>query len=156
MSIEEIVLQGGNVNFDMVDVLMRNLLRVIPVLRKRLPRFEDMQRPHQIPLSHVQVLHAISCDGPMSMTALSERLDIAKPNISPIIERMVSKGFVTRKKSELDRRIIMIDLTRQGAILLSAIEGSFYVNVGKWALRFSESELSELNDNLETFVRILG
>lgn len=51
---------------------------------------------------------------PVSMTDLSLAMQISKPNITPIIDRLCLDGFVKRIPDSNDKRIINVILTKKG------------------------------------------
>ncbi len=53
--------------------------------------------------------------GPISMTDLATAASIAKPNLTAIIDRLVSEGLVERSNDANDRRIVNVVLTPEGA-----------------------------------------
>ena len=62
------------------------LFQVMPLLRKRMLRLDGMQAEYGIPLSHVQVLAMLEEPGSMSVSEISRRFGIAKPNITPLVD----------------------------------------------------------------------
>lgn len=55
----------------------------------------------------------------ISLSELSEKLNVSKPNVTTLIERMVKKGFVERKST--DRRSINAVITKEGQKILKSI-----------------------------------
>ncbi|MBR2942864.1 MAG: MarR family transcriptional regulator, partial [Clostridia bacterium] len=67
----------------MIDAVAQNMFYVLPLLKKRLMHMDMVQKEHGTPLSHVQVLAMLQDSGTMSVSEISRRLGIAKPNITP-------------------------------------------------------------------------
>ena len=67
----------------MIDNVAQNMFHILPLIKKRLLHMDLVQREHGTPLSHVQVLAMLSDVGTMSVSEISRRLGIAKPNITP-------------------------------------------------------------------------
>ena len=62
----------------------------------------------------------------LSMTDLGKMLEISKPNVTALINKLIVKGFVIRTSDQQDRRIIMIRLSAKGIQFiekLAAFEG---------------------------------
>lgn len=78
----------------MIDSLAQNMFHVMPLLKKRLLHMDAVQREHGIPLSHVQVLAMLQDAGTMSVSEISRHLGIAKPNITPLVDRLLDRKSV--------------------------------------------------------------
>ena len=92
----------------MIDKLAQNMFHALPLLKKRLLHMDLVQSEHGIPLSHVQVLAMLQDAGTMSVSEISRRLGIAKPNITPLVDRLLESGLVDRQRDQHDRRVVNI------------------------------------------------
>src|SRR5687767_4604076 len=59
--------------------------------------------------------------GRLSLSELSERIRARNSTVTGIIDRMEREGLVERRRSDKDRRVVHIALTRQGQKLASEI-----------------------------------
>src|SRR5699024_5966712 len=66
---------------------------------------------------------AFLSQGPSMGGALAERLAVSAPSISALVEGLVGRGFVTRKRDDVDRRRVQLALTEAGAALLAEADG---------------------------------
>ena len=139
-----------------VDSLAQNVFHVLPLIKKRLLHMDLVQREHGIPLSHVQVLAMLQDMGTMSVSEISRRLGIAKPNITPLVDRLYEAGYVDRQHDEHDRRVVNIVLLPAGEEKLSAIRATISRQIQLQADGLTVSEFRELNDSLANVVRILS
>ncbi len=139
-----------------IDDVARNLFLVIPLFRKRLLHMDALQRESNLPLSHAMVMGLLSDNGPMNISEISQNLGIAKPNITPLVDKLTDDGFVERKRDEVDRRMVNVSLCPAGATKLKQIRRKARSLVGNWAKTLSNEELEELNTSLETIYRVLG
>lgn len=48
----------------------------------------------------------------MKVSDIAKRLDLSNSTVSGIVDRLVEKGVVDRKRSEQDRRVVMISLAK--------------------------------------------
>ncbi|MBC1315774.1 MarR family winged helix-turn-helix transcriptional regulator [Listeria booriae] len=55
-------------------------------------------------------------------TDLSKKLDVSASHITAITDALVSNNFITRHRSEVDRRIIVLELTEEAKTFVSSIE----------------------------------
>lgn len=63
-------------------------------------------------------MHTIEAIGPeaQSMTDVADKLGITVGTLTTAINRLVIKGYVERNRSEQDRRVVEIGLTKQGRL----------------------------------------
>ena len=59
------------------------------------------------------------------MSELAEHLLVSRAAVTGLVDKLVKTGFVKRKFSCEDRRIIMISLTEKGKIVISKIKKQF-------------------------------
>ena len=140
----------------MIDTVAQNMFHVLPLIKKRLLHMDLVQREHGTPLSHVQVLAMLQDVGTMSVSEISRRLGIAKPNITPLVDRLFESGYVDRQHDENDRRVVNIVLLPAGEEKLSAIRTTISRQIQGQVENISVSEFRELNESLSSIVRILA
>ena len=140
----------------MIDNVAQNMFHALPLIKKRLLHMDLVQREHGTPLSHVQVLAMLHDVGTMSVSEISRRLGIAKPNITPLVDRLFECGYVDRQHDESDRRVVNIVLLPAGEEKLAAIRSTISGQILKQVDHLSASEFRELNDSLSSIVRILS
>jgi DNA-binding MarR family transcriptional regulator len=68
-----------------------------------------------IPKAYFAILLVLEKYGPLPISHIGDKLSINKSNMTPLIDGMEEKGFITRKASANDRRIINIVETEEGA-----------------------------------------
>ena len=140
----------------MIDHVAQNMFHILPLIKKRLLHMDLVQREHGTPLSHVQVLAMLNDVGTMSVSEISRRLGIAKPNITPLVDRLFESGYVDRQHDENDRRVVNIVLLDAGKEKLAAIRATIARQIQLQADGLSVSEFRELNESLSSVVRILS
>ena len=137
----------------LVDSVAENLFEMLPVFPKSLLHIDALVRDHQMPFSHIQILVMLA-QGDMSIGQISERLGIAKPNITPLVDILRDNGLVERIRSTTDRRIVHVHLLPAGAEKLARIRSDIAAQVKEWKGNFSRSEVKELNNALASIVRL--
>ena len=140
----------------MIDSVAQNMLHVLPLIKKRLLHMDLVQKEHGTPLSHVQVLAMLQDAGTMSVSEISRRLGIAKPNITPLVDRLFESGYVDRQHDENDRRVVNIVLLPAGEEKLAAIRATIARQIQVQSEDLSVTEFRELKDSLASLVRILS
>ena len=133
-----------------------DLLEVVPLLNKRLIRMAEVRECLDMPLSHMQVLSALAREGDMSVTEISKRFGIAKPNITPLIDHLTDAGWVERTKNNRDRRVVNVTILPEGREKVERALEAMRERVATWKNGLTEEEFTELQQALKSVVRILG
>ena len=127
----------------------------LPLLRKKLLRMDVVQAEHNMPMSQVQMLAMLGENGALSVSEISKRLGIAKPNITPLIDRLIDEGFVERRRDENDRRVVNVVLLPAGEEKLTSIRETIVRQVMRWTGTIPEKEFFELEHALQTISTVL-
>jgi DNA-binding MarR family transcriptional regulator len=95
-----------------------DLLNLVFLLSARIFNPSQMSKGMPIPHSHMKVIIHIEMSGPCPVSKIANDLIISKPNMTPIIDNLISEGYVNRFNDPNDRRVIMIEATEKGIALL--------------------------------------
>lgn len=101
------------------DLLVNTFRSVI----KAEQRWIKAYMPEDLSLSEVNVIHKID-KSEKTMTELAQMLDITLSSLTTAIDKLVKKGYAGRKRSDADRRIVMVCLTAKG-LKVAKIHDSF-------------------------------
>ncbi|WP_026793280.1 MarR family winged helix-turn-helix transcriptional regulator [Pleomorphomonas oryzae] len=88
---------------------------------------------------------------PLSVGALGARLDMDTGTITPLVKRLESAGFVTRRRDPDDERRVLVDLTPHGRSLEPAIRG--VTTRIKTACQLTDRGVDDLRQTLEALAR---
>ena len=145
-----------SVNKEAVETVATTTFEVLPLLRKKLLRMDVVQAEHNLPMSLVQVLAMLGDAGAMSVTDISRRLGMAKPNITPLIDRLIREGYVERRRDTGDRRVVNVVLLPKGEEKLACIRETIVRQVMRWTGSIPEKDFFELEHALEVISTVLG
>jgi DNA-binding MarR family transcriptional regulator len=81
-------------------------------------RFDTLLAARGVNTRHVSVLAVIDAEGPMSQRALGRRLRIDKSPMVLLVDDLERLGYAQRRRSDSDRRVQDIHLTRGGRATL--------------------------------------
>ena len=132
------------------------LFQAWPLMRRRLLPPSALQAEFGMPLSHVQVLVMLDHRGSLSITEISQSFGIAKPNITPLVDRLIEEGLVMRERNSADRRVVNVVICEKGRERLADIYRRLCDNLFDWTRTLSREDLASFNDALETIVRLLS
>ena len=88
---------------------------------------------------------------PLAVGALGARPDMDTGTITPLVKRLESAGFVTRRRDPADERRVLVDLTPHGRSLEAAIRG--VTNQIKTACQLTDQGVDDLRQTLEALAR---
>lgn len=133
---------------NIIDSVVENLLRVLPIIHKKLLKIDleivnkDISRPHFV------IMKILSESGTMSVTAIGEMAAISKPQMTHLIDMLVSLGIVERKSDATDRRVVNITLTGKGKMVLKECDRLIRDSVKTKLSCLKDEELEELSVSL--------
>lgn len=133
-----------------VDVY-RSLLRTSLRLRREMRGIFDA---FGLTASQYGLLTRIPPDG-ITLTQLAKTAWVDPGNTSGIVDRLVREGWVDRKRSEEDRRVVTITLSEKGRVALTEMEPKYRSAVGELLKELSAEEITELGRLLEKIDRRL-
>jgi DNA-binding MarR family transcriptional regulator len=101
------------------------------------------------------VLGVLGHLGTLSVSEIGKRLNISKPNMTPLIDRLVNDGMVVREPDAEDRRVIKISITQKGLDLMAVGRKKMKETMEKVFSEFTEEDLTRLSGSLETLKALL-
>ncbi len=100
-------------------------------------------------LAEIHTIEAIGMYGEKSMSEVSQKLDVTMGTLTVSIKNLVAKGYVDRKRSETDRRHVLVSLTNIGR-LMYRVHQKFHLEMIKAAVvGLSEYEAEVAKNVLE-------
>lgn len=70
----------------------------------------------ELSITEIHTIEAIGMYETKTMTEVAKSLDITVGTLTTAINNLVKKGYVERKRDEMDRRVVQIALTRKGKL----------------------------------------
>ncbi len=90
-----------------IEEMLTGIRRIMSLLKQS---FEKDFKKMDVTQSQILVMRVLNQYGDMKVSDISKELDLSNSTVSGIIDRLVEKKIVQRKRSEEDRRIVMISL----------------------------------------------
>jgi len=88
-----------------------------------------------------------------TLTELADELGLTKPTVTVLVNKLVEKGYITRVKSDEDRRSIHLIINKKGAKVNSLREIAHNRIAEKIKSGFSETETVIFSELLKKLVR---
>ena len=144
---------------NILDSVIDDLLSIPPLIRRSIRRkvFKTALSPVEgdISLSHFEIMMTLHETGTLHIAEIGERLQIPKPQMTHLLDRLVTLEIVERQTDASDRRLINVVLTDKGK---GMIEGHKRVIRGSFKDELScltNEELLELSASLRKLRDIL-
>ena len=67
-----------------------------------------------ISTNDMHIIECIGLDRPKNMSSIAKQLGVTVGTLTIAVNGLVKKGYVHRRRSEIDRRVVYISLTEQG------------------------------------------
>jgi DNA-binding MarR family transcriptional regulator len=104
---------------------------------------------------YYQILGILINSEPLPISEVGKKLQISKPNMTPLIDKLVKDGFVNRSRSEKDRRIVNIGISKEGRKFLLDAREVVEENIKENLKNLDENDLDILNESLETIRKLI-
>ena len=101
------------------------------VMRRVMRIVDDQAKREQLePLEHQALIQVYgAAGGPVKVNELAERLDIVAAHASRLVRALETKGLVTRRRSDADRRVTLVEATDEGGDLLERVDRRVHLHV---------------------------
>lgn len=80
----------------------------------------DLARLTQLTTSQLLVLELLERGGEMTVGAIAREIGLAQGTVTTLIDRLVSRGLLNRRRASSDRRQVKVELSDAGRALLAA------------------------------------
>lgn len=144
-------------NHELIKSISDVVMKLRPLVFAQFVRPIKELEKHTFPPGYIQLMRRIKSFGlkPVSMTDVSTATYISKPNLTIMIDRLCTEGFVERSADENDRRIVNIALTQLGLEFLSVQQKKVVMLVEDKLSTLSEYDVNKLRIALENVTEVI-
>ncbi|MGB9632801.1 MAG: MarR family winged helix-turn-helix transcriptional regulator [Chloroflexaceae bacterium] len=122
--------------------LLRQVNSMMDIYNRYDLRSEDLTVPQ------FMILNYATPDG-VPLSEISARMLCDNSNLTGIVDRLISKGYVQRRNDPQDRRVSLICITPEGADKLRRIKPRHHARVSRRMRTLSQTQVQELRDLLQ-------
>ena len=105
---------------------------------------------------HFEIIRLLTEEGTLHVAEIGERLQIAKAQMTQLIDKLVALNMVEKKVDASDRRTINITLTDQGKIVLEEQNDRLMSAIRETMSCLTDEELEDLSVSLSKVRDILS
>lgn len=139
-----------------LNKLSGDLYNLMLYLHNKIFHPADVTRNLPLPPSHVKVIIYLARHGACSISETAKHLEISKPNMTPIIDKLVTEGMIDRYNDPKDRRILRIELTKKAYNFIKEQEEIIKNNLAKKISSLSPEDLKILSDHVTGITNIIS
>ena len=130
-------------------------IRVINKLSRLAQSPTDFGTGEALYFSEIQIVDAVRSNPSINVTELAGTLGITKGTVSPVVNRLATRGYIKRSRAAGDGRVVRLELTEKGMVAWDgfsirvreyASEYAREIPDGEWAI------FDEILGRLEAFV----
>lgn len=134
------------------EILVRLFADILYIEEKCLSigEFSDLS------ITEMHILDSIGVDKERNMSNTAKDLKITSGTLTTAIDNLIKKGYVERRRSNKDRRVVMIKLTDKGVDAFKSHQ-NFHIDLvtgAVWGLNVNEEEvLLKILSNIDVFFK---
>lgn len=129
-----------------LDALMRASRVVTAAIVRSLGSVDD-----KISVTQLRTLVLVGGQGPLTVTAVADALDVNASNASRTCDRLVTAGLLDRRAAEDDRRRVALTLTRAGEAVVDEVMDRRRAELARVVDRMEPEDREDLARALASF-----
>ena len=138
-----------------LERIVLDMFAIAPLFQKKLFKPEDVSSHCGIAPTHIHTLFVLEEYGTQPVSDIGKKLAVSKPNMTPVIDRLIAEGFVERLPHKTDRRVINISLSDRGRKFLAECKGTIMDKLKARLASLSEEDLNSLLKSIENMRDII-
>ncbi|HSM81859.1 MAG TPA: MarR family transcriptional regulator [Nodosilinea sp.] len=125
-----------------------DLMTIVPAITRFLRAgIRRHGKPH-LSLSQLRVLYFLRRRSQASLSEVADYLDVTRPTMSTMVERLVQRGLVSRMGDPAERRRIILTLTPEGTAEMERVYDATLTTVAERLAGLSEAQLRQITEGL--------
>lgn len=132
-----------------------DLFRLVVKLNSTIFKQEEFLKAMPLPPSQVKVIFYLVHNGSATMSDIAHHLCISKPNLTPIIDKLIQEGLVQRLDNPKDRRTILIEITDAAHQLFEEHKKFIKSRLATRIEHLSDEDLSQLEQSIQLVLPLL-
>lgn len=130
---------------DIKSETARDLFEIFQLFHKKIMDPDVDSAAPELCRSHYEVLFVLNDLGKMAMTSIAKALNLSKPYMTALTDRLIDVGLAARIPDRRDRRVIHIELTEAGRVFIQDHRSYIKNHIKMKMACLGEDELQELS-----------
>ncbi|PZV06187.1 MAG: MarR family transcriptional regulator [Leptolyngbya sp.] len=123
-------------------------MTVVPAVTRFLRADIRRHGKPQLSLSQLRVLYFLRRRSQSSLSEVADYLDVTRPTMSAMVERLVQRGLVNRISDPAERRRIILTLTTEGAAEMERVYDATLQTVADRLANLPAADLQQVQAGL--------
>ena len=140
-------------SLDRINIALVKLFNMVLKLEERALKESSFRN---LTINEIHTLEAISMDKSKTMSSIANELIISQSTLTSSVNRLVKMGYVDRFGVDDDRRIVKLQLTKNGREALKEHEAFHVAMVSEAIKTLSAEESDTLAETLDALVDFFG
>lgn len=94
-------------------------------------------------ITEIHTIDAVGLYGSKSMSEIASELEITMGTLTAAIDKLIKKGYVERSRSDIDRRIVNVSLSKKGKLAYRVHE-KFHLDMVKAIMNDFDTQEEEI------------
>lgn len=133
-----------------------NIIDTMPLINRSIFNPSGMTKECLVPPSHIQVIVYLSKRESSSVSEIASVLGISRPNMTPLIDKLIAENFVERNIDPSDRRVIRVKLTESAKEFLTSHKQELATKLSKRLSSLSVEDLDLFQESLFNISNIVS
>lgn len=108
-----------------------------------------------LPVNHFITLIVLNDDPGLTISSLSDKLHISKQQMTPIIDKLLRSGYVSRQIQANDRRCSNISLTAKGQNIIQSHNAENSQHLAQLIAGLSAAEINDFDASLRVLSKTI-
>lgn len=118
--------------------------------------YKDIIKQEKTPIAKYEILLVLSQNKDLRVGELSNKIKITRPNLTPLIDDLATKGFLSKKQDTKDKRATIINITKKGLNELDKNLNVIDERLKKINESLTENQIETLTKDLTEILSIIG
>jgi DNA-binding MarR family transcriptional regulator len=127
----------------------RALLAARALVDRMRTLYRELEQLTGAPITLHRALVCIAGDPGLPASRLAAQLGMQRPAVSQLLRSLAQRGWVERRRSELDQRAVQINLTAEGRQILQATSGRAVFTLQRAVCSLPQEQLEQLASSVE-------
>ncbi len=138
------------INSKIIDDKQRFVVNLVYTSGLIKSMFNDFISPYEISPQQFNILRILRGDGDwLSMNIVKERMIEKSPNATRLADKLIQKKLIERQRSDADRRVVFVKITKLGLELLAKIDTKDNIKFEELISKISPEEAKLVSDILD-------
>lgn len=139
-----------------LESIADSFLLFFPLFYRKILRVASLKKRVNPINTQFQVLTIVMHAGNLRTSEIGRRLGISSPNMTPLVDRLIKKGYAERLSDSKDRRVIKIGISEKGRRFVASRRRLARNEIKKNLSTLSLEEVVVLSKAIETFRQVIA